>query len=248
MNPVLQALQSIFGQQKLISPLPQSESPGGINDPTQSGLNYYYQREAANQQQASKPQGTFDPKTIQYPAWLANNQAPQQKVLGAETDQQNPIMQAAIQLVQGKAQSAYAEGVPKNATPYEIKAAQIFDKYGVPPAIGLGIWAMEGRGKTINPNNPYNIGAYDSNPQNAKAYNFKDPLEGTEEAAKFLAGQSDFQDSRVRKIFQKAMSDFKKNKDQETFLKTIAPTYSSNPSYYKIITQTPEFQRWSYNN
>lgn len=134
------------------------------------------------------------------------------------------------------------------ATDYEKQAAPIFAKYGVPPPIGIGIWAMEGRGKTINPNNPYNIGAYDDNPQNANAYAFKTPIEGTEEAAKFLAGQSQYMASDKKAIFQKAMNDLKENHDIDAYLRAIAPTYSSNPNYADIVESTPEYQRWAGGN
>jgi len=163
---------------------------------------------------------------------------------------QSPVKQALDILNPQKTNVAQAQIAepPKGATPYEVSATPIFDKYGVPPAVAMGIYAMEGRGKTINPNNPYNIGAYDTNPQNANAYGFKDPMEGTEEAAKFLAGQSDYMAPDKKQIFQQALSQYKKTHDQETYLKTIAPTYSSNPQYAQTIMQTPEFQRWSYNN
>lgn len=163
------------------------------------------------------------PDVIQQAINILNPEKSDQKVLGAET------------------------GYPKGATDYEKQAAQTFDKYGVPPAVGLGIWAMEGRGKTINPNNPYNIGAYDTNPQNANAYDFKDPMQGTDEAAKFLAGQSPYMAQDKKQIFQNALKQYQKSNDQEAYLRAIAPIYSSNPQYAQTIMQTPEFQRWSYN-
>lgn len=246
MDQLQQILQNLFGPKKLISPLATNENPGGINDSTQAGLNYYYQTNYAGQQSGVDPNASVN-KTVQYPQWMANNQKPQQQVLGANTQQPQNAIGEALNILNPKPQKAYAEEYPEGSTDYEKKAAGVFNKYGVPPEVGLGIWAMEGRGKTINPNNPYNIGAYDSNPQNANAYNFKNPLEGTEEAAKFLAGQSDFQDSRVKQIFQKALAYYKKTNDSTGYLKQIAPVYSSNPKYAQIIQQTPEYQRWGYN-
>lgn len=265
MNPILQALQSmgIMPKPQILSPLPSDMSPGGYNDPaTDPGLaNYYQQQYNASQitpQQAQQTiQQNTQPKTIQYPSWMAN--APGGPTLAsqmqwlpptpqiAQKQQANPIQQAIGLLAGNKPAQTYAEGYPKGATSYEKQAAQIFDKYGVPPSIGLGVWAMEGRGKTINPNNPYNIGAYDTNPQNANAYKFSSPLEGTNAAAQFLAGQSPYQTAAVKKVFQNALANYKKTGDQNAYLKAIAPVYSTNPNYAKTITQTPEYQRWSYN-
>jgi len=234
MNPILGALQSlgIIKKPKIISPLPASDSPGGYNDPTQQGLNAYYQREG----QANSIMPKQAMKNTTY--------TPAPQVPGFDM---SSIGQAITQLTGVKLPKAEAAGMPKDATPYETQASGIFNKYGVPPAVGLGIWAMEGRGKTINPNNPYNIGAYDSNPQNANAYQFKNPLQGTDEAAKFLAGQSSYQTPDVQKVFKQALAQYKKSGDQNAYLKTIAPTYSTNPQYASTIQQTPEYQRWSYN-
>lgn len=219
MNPILAALQNlgIIKNPQIVSPLPQSDSPGGYNDSaTDPGLNYYYQQQA----QADSIPAQFS-----------------QKALG----------QVISRLTGGNVPQAYAQEAPQNATTYEKQAANIFNKYDVPPAVGLGIWAMEGRGKTINPNNPYNIGAYDTNPQNAKAYKFSNPLEGTDAAAQFLAGKSPYQTPQVQKIFQKALSEYKKTGDQNAYLQAIASTYSTNPNYFNTIINTPEYQRWSYN-
>lgn len=67
MDAILQALQSIgiIPKQKILSPLPASTSPGGYNDPTQQGLNYYYQREAFNDRMAQLPQSQLvKPQTV----------------------------------------------------------------------------------------------------------------------------------------------------------------------------------------
>lgn len=103
MYPLLQALQNLGGDitqlinpsQKLISPLPQADSPGGYNNPdTDPGLASYmarnYQASQITPQQAAISIASQQPKTIQYPSWMANNQVPQ--VLAANT--QNPVQQA----------------------------------------------------------------------------------------------------------------------------------------------------------
>jgi len=240
MNPIWQRLQAmLFPQaQKLISPLPQNTSPGGFNDPTQVGLNAYYQREGqANQitpQQAMQSTNSFQPQTIQYPSWIA--QTPSQS-------NNQAIGQALKTLAPGGAQKTAAS--ENQAGEFLDQVDKIFTGMGLPKGLGPGTWAMEGRGKTINPNNQWNIGAYDTNPNNASAYDFKDPLEGAKEAAKFFAGDSDYQTPQVQAIFKGALKQFKKDHDAQAYLQKVTPTYSSNPQYAAIVQQTPEFQQYN---
>jgi hypothetical protein len=138
--------------------------------------------------------------------------------------------------------------MPKGATSFEGAAAPLFEQAKIPAAIGMGIWAEEGRGKTINPNNPYNIGAIDSNPQNANAYGFKTPIDGAAAAVKFLQGESPYQSANVKQIFQKAYQQLQKNNDPEAYLKAIGKTYSSNKNWATQIMQTPEYARWAGGN
>lgn len=54
LSGLLDRVKGFFGQPKIVSPLPADDSPGGINDPTQPGLNYYYQQQYQADQAAKE--------------------------------------------------------------------------------------------------------------------------------------------------------------------------------------------------
>ena len=168
MNPILQALQTmgIMPKPQILSPLPSDASPGGYNDPaTDPGLaNYYQQQQIASQitpQQAQKTIASVQPKTIQYPSWMAN--APGSPTLASvmgwnttpssQTSQTNAIKQA-LNILNPSVQQSQAQTVAP--TPSQVpninqgfinalnnQILPVTRQYGIPDALVAAQAAQE---------------------------------------------------------------------------------------------------------
>lgn len=116
---------------------------------------------------------------------------------------------------------------PVDMTSYEQLTAPTFDKYGVPRAVAFGMGDAEG-GKI----NRFNIGATDSNPQNAVRY--PDELSEATGAAKMLSGKAEStfygNGERGRQQFEDAM---KQNTLDEIMAAIRDAGYAGDPATWK---------------
>ena len=143
--------------------------------------------------------------------------------------------------------------LPKNSQEFQTMATPIFDKYKIPYAVGMGMYAGEGRGQGLGAsrNNFYNIGAWDSNPGNAST--FETPEAGIEAYAKFISGQFDRYASPEHQ--QKFAEAYNLREDPVAYLKAIQNAgYAGDPntyaeratndysSYADFIMATPEWK------
>jgi len=126
-------------------------------------------------------------------------------------------------------------------------AAPIFAKYGIPLSVAFGQFAQEGGGKhkyaKAPYNNPYNLGAYDRNPDGAFKY---DSIEkGIEAYAKLLSGKYEMGHIGSGKYDQRYSKAYALRDNEEEMLKQIAQIgYASDPNYFKSITNTPAYKHY----
>lgn len=140
-------------QQKLVSPLPSQESPGGYNSPLQPGLNAYYQREAqANAitpQQGMQSINSFKPMSMGQPQPMQQSSfMPQAYAAGPSLDQLT---------------NAIRQGFLKYGAPEAAANAQYFAQagQGLPDPYMPAILAIKetSAGKRLSHKNNYlNIG------------------------------------------------------------------------------------------
>lgn len=118
--------------QRLISPVPKSESPGGYNSPLQPGLNAYYQREAqansitpqqAMQNQSSKPMGVPQQSMGTQSSFIPQAQAAGQNPFSDFTTTKVPQQYAGV-----ISQAAQQYGINPN-----ILASLLFTEHGFQP-------------------------------------------------------------------------------------------------------------------
>ena len=168
---------------------------------------------------------------------------PQQQQHQPQQPQQQQHQPLPSQPVQGAQQQKSNYQPPQQVQQY----AQIFQKNGIPPALGLAIWAQEGRGSQTlpNPNDPMDIGALTSNPQNAKNYKFNSPEEGIQAGADYLKGQSQYQTPQVKQIFQNAYARLQKTGDVRSYLQAVGHTYASDQNWATNAAGTPEFNYYN---
>lgn len=142
---------------------------------------------------------------------------------------------------------------------FEKVAQPIFEQYGVPPQIGFGQFAAEGRlqGLGASRNNFYNIAAFDSNPDAANSYDT--PEAGIEAFARFITGRANnYASPEVQQKFADAYARYQEHQNPELFLLDIQnagyagdpntyPQRAANgyPSYRQFVMDTPEWKKFS---
>lgn len=127
-------------------------------------------------------------------------------------------------------------------------------KYEIPDPVAAGMFAAEGRlsGLGANRNNFYNIGAFDSNPNQATY--FETPEQGIEAYAKFMKGEGNYASPKHKESFTNA---YNNRKNVVEMLRGIQEAgYAGDPktykqraknnfnSYMEFIMATPEFQKY----
>ena len=129
-------------------------------------------------------------------------------------------------------------------------------KYGIPDAVAAAQFAAEGRnvgGLGSSRNNYFNLGAVDSNPD--QAFGFDTPEAGVEAYAKFISGEGSYPSEEHKKRFEKA---YQYRNDPRKMLKEIEnagyagdpKTYSQRAandfrSYADFAMSTPEWAKYS---
>jgi hypothetical protein len=122
-------------------------------------------------------------------------------------------------------------------------ADPIFQKYGIPPAVGYGQFGAEGRLKGLGAsrNNPYNLGAYDSSI--GSAFSYPSLEKGVEAYAKLLSGKYELGHIGSGRFDKRYIPAYEVRNDPRAMIEAIARIgYASNPNYAKLIFNTPEFQ------
>lgn len=127
-------------------------------------------------------------------------------------------------------------GTSADVKDYDAAVRQAAAESGIPEAVIRAMGAAEtntgdGRQSTgyAKRNNFFNIGAFDSNPDNA--YEYATPLEGVRALTKLLSG-----DPRYAKAYAARTDPIK-------MVQEIAKAgYASNPNYAKLVMGTPEFK------
>lgn len=127
-------------QQPIISPLPQSDSPGGYNDPTQPGLNYYYQRENAMEQAARNNPMKINPQS--QPMQSQPSFIPQAQAAG-----QNPFADFTTAKVSPQYAGLIAHSAQQNGVDPNIFASLLFSEHGFQPT-GVS-YNRDSKGKII---------------------------------------------------------------------------------------------------
>jgi len=123
-------------------------------------------------------------------------------------------------------------------------ATPIFEKYGIPLPVGFGQFAQEGRGAhkygQAPYNNPFNLGAYDRNPDGAFRYPTLE--KGIEAYAKLLSGKYELGHIGSGKFDTKYSPAYGKRIDPYQMMQEIARIgYASDPNYLNSVTRTPEW-------
>lgn len=117
-------------------------------------------------------------------------------------------------------------------------------KYEIPDAVAAGQFAGEGRLKGLGAsrNNYYNIGAFDSNVNNA--YGYESPEQGVEAYAKLLSGKYQRSSGDMDERYLPA---WELRATPSAMMKKIKELgYASRPDYDTFIMSTPEWKRYSY--
>lgn len=118
---------------------------------------------------------------------LRNQSLGEQSVLGAET---TPTMTPRP-----------SPTLAPDANEFEKLALPILNKYEIPPAVAFGM--REAEGGNIGSHNVYNLGAFDSNPQNA--YDYDSPEAGVEAFARLIAENPRFKEAYAKRSEPEAM-------------------------------------------
>lgn len=124
-------------------------------------------------------------------------------------------------------------------------ALPIFKRYEIPPSVGMGQFAAEGRlgGLGASRNNFYNISAYSSNPNAAQSYNT--PEEGVEAYAKLLSGKYELDHIGSGKFDTRYLPAYQLRKDPKAMIRKIHQLgYASRPDYAEFVMSTPEWQEF----
>jgi flagellum-specific peptidoglycan hydrolase FlgJ len=138
----------------------------------------------------------------------------------------------------------------KTQIPQNIQqmAAPIFQQYQIPPQVGFGQLAIEGHGthkySQAPFNNPYDIGAYDSNPDSAVRY--PDLQKGIEAYAKLMSGKYELDHIGSGKFDTRYANAYQLRNNPQAMLQEIAKVgYASNPNYAQGVMNTPEWQYYN---
>lgn len=122
----------------------------------------------------------------------------------------------------------------------ETTVFPVTDKYRIPRAVAAGQFAQEGRlqGLGASRNNYYNIGAFDSNVNNA--YRYASPEDGVRAWANLITGQSGASPAQLAK-YGRAVGLL----DPADWLGVIKESgYASDPNYDTNIMNTPEYKAY----
>lgn len=250
---ILSGLQNSLAQYfqpKLVSPVPAPSSLVG-----QPGLLNYYAAQQ-NNDLGAKNASSYIPPTNQnqnvnnYPPLPAlDNQ------INGIPDWQTPIGQSSQPNQQVLAAHIHS-AIPQSS--FASMALPIFQQYGIPPQVGMGMWGAEGRnsGLGASRNNFFNLSAFDSNPNAATAY--PTPQAGIEAFAKQITGQGNYPSPKTQQLFLNAYNQYKQTQDPYTFMEGIQnagyagdpSTFQSRsqghwPSYSYFTEHTPEWSQYS---
>lgn len=136
-------------------------------------------------------------------------------------------------------------GMLKSIDDFVKIAMPIFHEYGIPPAVGFGQFAAEGRLKGMGAarNNFYNIQAFDSNPNAAS--HFPTPEEGVRAYAKLISGQYELGQKGSGKFDTRYKDAYALRSDPRKMIQAIQKAgYASRPDYAAFVMSTPEFQKY----
>lgn len=270
-NGILQRIsqlkEQIFGQPKIISPIPEPESQDEYNS------------RMIEKMRAVKGGETPDQETVNLMRkQAANGLYPEgNKWLGTSPGQQGAV-KGVSQVVRhpdeiGNEMRSIQEMNTPSPTPdpsvrIDPNVAGFLDKtiipisrkYKAPDSIMAGMFGAEGRlsGMGANRNNYYNIAGYDSNPHAANYYDT--PEKGVEAFARFITGQADnYPSPKIKKQYQDAFAKYQKDGDAESYMRSIENAgYAGDPktyhkrsnsgfkSYSDFVMNTPEYKRHNY--
>jgi hypothetical protein len=198
-NKVLQRLQTRFSPNRnIVKPIPERD----FQDNNNKALDFYYQQNRAKEdyykKQAGQQKPLNAPQGFSYNKAVAN--APSKKQMkpiiptmnlkasiksgGLSMPQQKQAVRPAVAVKGVAASNITPTPTPRpDMTDYERLTAETFDKYEIPRAVAFGMAGAENGTR-----NRFNIGAWDSNPNNAM---IQDDLSNATSAAKMLSGQAD---------------------------------------------------------
>jgi hypothetical protein len=249
LGAILQSAKDIIFPRPLVSPV----SRGPVSPQNQVPVSQYPGYQAAQQS------GGFDtPQTLDF-SGISNfvkGLIPQKTYT---FDYQKPASPSINLDVPVPSPRAAMPTIPSSLSEIEQRTLPTFQQYGIPPAVAYGIAGAEG-GK-IGSNNIYNLGAYDSNPQNA--FHYDSPEAAATASAKLLSGRYELGTPGSGKFDTRYLDAYKLSNDPVATLHAIYQAgYAGDPKTWKarsiatggagkyfddwdeFVRSTPAWKKW----